>query len=52
LPSGSLKEGIREVGATSRVRAGNDTPPVEEEHLTDLDAAADQSLGWRVICGA
>jgi hypothetical protein len=44
--------GIAEVGATLRIRARNKTPSVTVEHLTDLDAAADQSLGWRVICGA
>jgi hypothetical protein len=50
LPSGSLKE-IGEVGATFRVRAWKKTPAVAVEHLTDLDAAADQVLTCRVDVG-
>ncbi len=43
--------GIREVGATSRVRARNEATLVAVEHLTNLDAAADEVLTRRFDVG-
>jgi hypothetical protein len=42
---------IREIGATFRVRARKKLTPLAVEHLTDLDAAADEILARRVDVG-